>query len=150
MTAFFLDAFSASRPSGFAETLSFLLEFLSFFGWVLNFSLEFFVFSVCSIQFLKNSTSFPIEQALYRYILNFCMQIWHFTEISAVFESIFVGFKKTKIGNLPKPWVFCLSFELFSWVLSFFILEFWVFSSLSFFRTVQKKKAGLKVYQYCK
>ena len=26
----FLDAFSASRPSGFAESLSFLLEFLSF------------------------------------------------------------------------------------------------------------------------
>ena len=30
MQPFFLDAFSASRPNGFAETLSFLLEFLSF------------------------------------------------------------------------------------------------------------------------
>ena len=29
---FFFDRFSASRPSGFAETLSFLLEFLSFFS----------------------------------------------------------------------------------------------------------------------
>ena len=31
-TGFFFDRFSASRPSGFAETLSFLLEFLSFFS----------------------------------------------------------------------------------------------------------------------
>ena len=29
--AFLFDLFSASRPSGFAETLSFLLELLSFF-----------------------------------------------------------------------------------------------------------------------
>ena len=29
---FFLDVFSASRPSEFAKTLSFLLEFLSFFA----------------------------------------------------------------------------------------------------------------------
>jgi len=30
MQAFLFDLFSASRPSGFAETLSFLLELLSF------------------------------------------------------------------------------------------------------------------------
>ena len=62
LTHAFLDVFSASRPSEFAETLSFSLDFLSFFAWVLTFSLEFLGFSECSIQFLKNSMSFPIEQ----------------------------------------------------------------------------------------
>ena len=28
------------------------------------------------------------------------------------------------LPDLPKPWVLCLSFEFFPWVLSFFILEF--------------------------
>ena len=51
------------------------------------------------------SQVFPIEQDLIRYIciLNFRAQIWHFIEISAIFESTFVEFKKTKMGNLPKP-----------------------------------------------
>ena len=76
---------------------------MSFFARVLNFSLEFLSFSEYSIQFLENSSSFLIDQALFRFILHFCMQIWHFTKISAVFESIFGGFKKTKIECLPKP-----------------------------------------------
>ena len=117
-------------PEFFCLSFEFLLEFwvfclsFEFFAWVLNFSLEFLSFSEYSIQFLENSTSFLIDQALIRSSLHFRMQIRNFTKISAVFESIFWGFKKTKIEYLPKPWVFCLSFELFSWVLSFFILEF--------------------------
>ena len=57
-----LDLFSASRPSRFAKTLSFLLEFLSF----LCVSFNFFMISV----------SYPLEQAVFRHILHFCMQIW--------------------------------------------------------------------------
>ena len=38
--AFLFDLFSASRPSGFAETLSFLLESLSFFPLIFERMIE--------------------------------------------------------------------------------------------------------------
>ena len=71
------------------------------------------------------------------------MQIRSSTTISAVFESIFWGFKKTEIEYLPKPWFFCLSFEFFSWVLSFLILKF--FSNGPKEKAVLTALASLKV-----
>ena len=122
-TSLYLDAFSASRSGGFAKTLIFKV-----------FLLEFWIFHLSFLGFLSVPFNFWIilqvfqylEQALFRSILNFCIQIWHFIEIFAVCESIFVGFKKTKIVNLQKPWVF-------SWVLSFFL------DLLSYFLSFKKE-----------
>ena len=46
---------------------------------------------------------------------------------------------------LPKPWGFCLSFKLFSWGLSFFILEFFFWISR---RTWLKNNLEMEVYDW--
>ena len=54
----FFDRFSSSRPSGFAETLNFLLEFLSFFSKFWVFPLSFEKFSEDLVNFASKFVFF--------------------------------------------------------------------------------------------
>jgi len=106
----FLDAFSANRVFYFAETLCFL-------SWLLSFFLNIF-----------KKAPFPLKNWLflqYFYVdLVFYANFNHFSVFSPIYPLILINFCCYFFQILPKPWVFCLIFELFSWGLSFFILEF--------------------------
>ena len=122
-SGFFLDAFSANRVFDFAETLSFCLEF-----WVFSLSCWVFswIFSKKPISPLKNW-----QLLQYFYVdLVFYANFNHFSVFSPIYPLILVNFCCSLIK-------FCRNLEFFAWVLSYFY-EAWVFSSLSFFQTVQK------------
>ena len=116
-SGFFLDAFSANRVFEFAETLSFFLELLSFFLSYWDFFLSYWDFF---LNLLK-SGRFPLKDWLF---LQYSSLKWGISAITVYFLFIWVNFCSYFSKILLKPWVFCLSFELFSWGLSFLGLEF--------------------------
>ena len=128
-TAFFFDRFSANRVFGFAETLSFFLEFWVFWLSFEFFPLEFRVFSLNYGQFYVNLAIFCLKS------------FWHLEKWSN-----FVIF----LLKQPNKWCLLLKFKdsylKFAETLSFFLellsffLELWVFLSLSFFQKVEKKR----------
>ena len=105
------------------------LEFLS---WVLSFFLELLSFF---LNIFKKKPISPLKnwQLLqYFYVdLVFYANFNHFSVFSPIHPLILVIFCCSLIK-------FCRNLEFFAWVLSYFY-EAWVFSSLSFFQTVQKK-----------
>ena len=132
MQALFLDAFSANCVYDFAKTLSFCLEF-----WVFSLSCWVFswIFSKKPISPLKNW-----QLLQYFYVdLVFYANFNHFSVFSPIHPLILVIFCCSLIK-------FCRNLEFFAWVLSYFY-EAWVFSSLSFFQTVQKKPV-LNTFQF--
>ena len=127
-----MDAFSANRVFDFAETLSFCLEF-----WVFSLSCWVFswIFPKKPISPLKNW-----QLLQYFYVdLVFYANFNHFSVFSPIYPLILVNFCCSLIK-------FCRNLEFFAWVLSYFY-EAWVFSSLSFFQTVQKKACTMSKYQ---
>ena len=107
---FFLDAFSANCVFDFAETLSFCLEFWVFF---LN------IFKKAHFP-LKNCTILTIFLSRF----SFLRQFQPFQCIFSYLPLNFGHFLLLFFQILPKPWVFLLEFWVFSWGLSFFVLEF--------------------------
>ena len=93
-----------------------------------------------SFDFLKNSTSLPIEQAFLRHILNFCLLIRYFLLNFLLFLSQFLSGLKRKNWKFAKTLIFLLKF----WVtiLSFEFSRPWVFSNGS------KKKSLVSARPY--
>ena len=70
---------------------------------------------------LLKSGRFPLKDWLF---LQYSSLKWGISAITVYFLFIWVNFCSYFSKILLKPWVFCLSFELFSWGLSFLVLEF--------------------------
>ena len=90
--------------------------------WVSNPNLDFFPLSF--ENFSEDLVNFASKFDFFTYNLYLSPCIRHFSLIASHFWTYLPCFLHWFLCNLPKPWVLCLSFEFFPWVLSFFILEF--------------------------
>ena len=115
----------------FGKYTKWICQNLEFFAWVFEFLLKILSFSLEFWEFFWGFSEFCFQICLFH--LQFI-----FITMYLPFQSICPSFLDFALFSALIFYQICQNLEFCAWVLSFF-LEFWVFSSLSFFGEVEKK-----------